>query len=77
MRTVADYLALPYRRIIELDVTGLWSGRVLEFDGVFSEGTTADEAAANLELAMRFWIEHELDRGRALPEPARDVGRTT
>ena len=64
-----DYLALPYHRIVQPDETGFWSARVLELDGVFSEGETAAAAAENLHVAMGLWIEHETEAGHPLPEP--------
>ena len=69
MRTVSEYLDLPYHRVIQPDESGFWSAHVLEFDSVFSEGETAAEAAANLGMAMGLWIEHELAQGRPIPEP--------
>ena len=69
MRTVAEYLELPYHRVVQPDASGLWSAHVLELDGVFTEGATAAEAVANLGTAMSLWIEHELARNRPVPEP--------
>ncbi len=65
----ADYLKLPYHRVIEPDEGGYWSAHVLEFDGVFSEGKTAAQAAENLNAAMELWIDHELAEGHATPSP--------
>lgn len=76
MSTVADYLHLPYHRVIQPDESGLWSAHVLELDGVFSEGETAAEAASNLDTAMSLWIEHELGMGHAIPEPWGDTERS-
>lgn len=64
-----DYLELPYHRVIQPDESGYWSARVLELDGVFSEGETAAEAAENLNIAMGLWIDHELAEGHAIPRP--------
>ena len=69
MHTVADYLELPYHRVIQPDQSGLWSAHVLELDGVFSEGESAEEAARNLNLAMGLWIEHELALDHPIPRP--------
>lgn len=69
MPTVAEYLELPYHRVIQPDESGLWSAHVLELDGVFSEGESAEEAAHNLNVAMGLWIEHELALDHAIPEP--------
>ena len=65
----ADYLQLPYHRIIQPDRSGYWSAHVLELDGVFSEGETAAEAAENLNVAMGPWIDHELASGHPIPKP--------
>ena len=78
MRTVSEYLDLPYHRVIQPDESGFWSAHVLELDGVFSEGETAAEAAENLGLAMGLWIEHELARVTRSRNPvAARVGQAT
>ena len=64
----ADYLQLPYHRIIQPDRSGYWSAHVLELDGVFSEGESAAEAAENLNVAMGLWIDHELAEGHPIPQ---------
>ena len=69
MPTVVEYLELPYHRVIQPDQSGLWSAHVLELDGVFSEGETAEEATRNLNVAMGLWIEHELAHDHSIPEP--------
>ena len=66
---LADYLKLPYHRIIRPDESGYWSARVLELDGVLSEGETVAEAAENLNVAMGLWIDHVLAQGRAIATP--------
>ena len=65
----ADYLQLPYHRIIQPDRSGYWSAHVLELDGVFSEGESAAEAAENLNVAMGLWVDHELAAGHSIPGP--------
>ena len=65
----ADYLKLLYHRVIQPDEGGLWSARVLELDGVFSEGESAVAAAENLNAAMTLWIDHELAAGHSTPYP--------
>ena len=67
----ADYLELPYHRIVQPDEGGFWSAHVLELDGVFSEGATAAEAAENLNVAMGLWIETELEAGHSIAKPNR------
>ena len=66
----ANYLELPYHRIVQPDESGYWSAHVLKLDGVFSEGETAAEAAANLNVAMGPWIDHEVVAGHLIPAPA-------
>ena len=61
----ADYLKLPYHRVIQPDQGGYWSARVVELDGVFSEG----KAAENLNIAMELWIGHEPAEGARDSEP--------
>lgn len=63
----ADCLELPYHRVIQPDAGGHWSARVVELDGVFSEGKTAAQAAENLNIAMELWIDHEVAAGHAIP----------
>ncbi|MXW23812.1 MAG: type II toxin-antitoxin system HicB family antitoxin [Chloroflexi bacterium] len=69
MLTVAEYLELPYHRVIQPDESGLWSANVLGLDGVCLEGESAEEAAHNLNVAMGLWIEHELALDHSIPEP--------
>ena len=64
-----QYLRLPYHRVFERNEDGTWSVEVLELDGVFSGGDSADEAAANLDEAMLLWIESEFEEGRSIPQP--------
>jgi predicted RNase H-like HicB family nuclease len=69
-KSPADYLREPYARILIPEEDGRFSAEVLEFPGCFSQGSTADEAMANLEEAARSWIEATLERGRPIPEPS-------
>ncbi len=69
MLNADQHLRLPYHRVFERDEDGTWSVEVLELDGVFSGGDSADEAATNLEEAMLLWIESELEEGRSIPQP--------
>ena len=69
-RSVAEYMARPYARLIIRDPEGTYSARVVEFPGCFSGGETEAEAARNLTDAMESWIESELEEERDIPEPA-------
>lgn len=72
MKTVKDYMKLPYNYIIHPvnDESGFYYyARVLEFDGCQSTGETFDEAFENLMEAMEGWIETKLDGGFDIPMP--------
>lgn len=72
MKTVKDYMKLPYNYIIHPvnDESGsYYYARVLEFDGCQSTGGTFDEAYENLMEAMEGWIETKLDGGFDIPMP--------
>lgn len=72
MKTVKDYMKLPYNYIIHPvnDESGYYYyARVLEFDGCQSTGETFYEAYENLMEAMEGWIETKLDGGFDIPMP--------
>ena len=69
MRQAAEFLSLPYHRTVQRDPEGSWSAAVLELDGVFSGGDSADEALNALDEAMELWIELEFEAGRSIPRP--------
>ncbi len=72
MKTVKDYMDLPYNYIIQPvnDESGFYFyARVLELDGCQSTGETFDEAYKNLREAMKGWIEAKLDGGFEVPMP--------
>ncbi len=45
------------------------AARVVELDGCFSEGSTPEEALANLEDALELWLGAAIESGVPLPEP--------
>lgn len=70
-RTVSEYLAAPYSRIVIPDPdSGTFTARILEFPGCVAQGDTAAEAYANLELATEAWLEAALELGQMIPKPA-------
>jgi antitoxin HicB len=69
MRTMNDYMALPYTiDLIREDAT-TWFARVVELPGCMTEGDSAADAVAMLQDAMAGWIELVLEDGRVIPEP--------
>lgn len=72
MKSVKEYLDLPYNYIIQQvnDESGFYFyARVLELDGCQSTGETFEEAYDNLKEAMEGWIEAKLEGGFDVPLP--------
>lgn len=72
MRTVKEYMELPYTRVVQErnDESGYYFyGKILELDGCQSTGTTLDELYENLNEAMEGYIELKLERNLPIPEP--------
>jgi predicted RNase H-like HicB family nuclease len=73
MRTLEEYLALPYT--IEIvqdhddDGHAGYVAEVKELPGVISQGETVEEAATNVHDAMAGWISVALEDGIEIPEP--------
>lgn len=73
MRTVEEYLELPYAILVVHDAdrdgnTG-WVAEVEELPGCISQGRTPQEAVEHVRAAMRDWITVALEDGVAIPEP--------
>lgn len=73
MRTVEEYLALPYRILLtpDADEEGAsgWVAEVVELDGCISQGETPQAAVARIRDAMEGWVAVALEEGKAIPEP--------
>ncbi len=68
-KTPQDYLNEPYTFQLIKDDDGTYAAWVLEFDGCFSQGDTADEAMENITEAAGNWIEATLRNGKLIPPP--------
>ncbi len=73
MRTLDEYLALPYTISIVPDRdddgnTG-YVAEVAELPGCISQGATIEEAAAGVRDAMLGWLSVAIDDGIEIPEP--------
>jgi predicted RNase H-like HicB family nuclease len=67
---VSEIVARPYARVLTPDIeSGGFVARVLEFQGVFSEGETPDEAIAMVNDALAGVVDVMLEQGQEIPEP--------
>lgn len=73
MRTLDDYLDLPYALVVTHDVdesgNAGWVAEVEELPGCISQGRTPEEAVEHVRDAMRDWIGVALEDGVEIPEP--------
>ena len=70
MKTIEEYLALPYRMELAPDVEE--GGYVVSFPdlpGCLSSGETVEQAIENAADAKKTWMEAALEEGLAIPEP--------
>lgn len=67
--SIARYLERPYARVIMPDGSGGYASQILEFPGCFSDGSTPEEAYANLQEAAENWVGSALHQGMSIPEP--------
>lgn len=73
MKTLEDYLDLPYSFEITHDVdddgNAGWVAEVEELPGCLSQGRTPEEAVEHVRSAMRDWIGVALEDGVEIPQP--------
>ncbi len=70
MRTIEEYMKLPYR--IELIPDADEGGFVVTFPdlpGCISSGETVEEACRNADDAKREWLMAAIEEGMPIPEP--------
>jgi predicted RNase H-like HicB family nuclease len=70
----AEYLKMPYGRVVVPEEDGTFRGEIIEFPGCIAVGDTAAEALANLEDVAESWLEATLARGQHVPEPIENQG---
>jgi antitoxin HicB len=76
VRTVDEYLQLPYTLEIQRDEGVTYSGwfaRVRELPGCMTQAERFEELAPMIEDAMRAWIETALEDGQPVPEPQKQI----
>mgnify|MGYP000237728568 CR=1 FL=1 len=70
MRTLTDYLKLPYRmEIVEDQAEGGYTVSFPELPGCITCGETIESALKNAEDAKKIWLEAVLEDGGEVPEP--------
>ena len=70
MRTLEDYMAMPYRmEIVEDSDEGGFVASYPDLPGCISCGETVEAAAANAQDAKRAWLEAAMEDGIAIREP--------
>ena len=71
LRTVDDYLKLPYTvEVIRDESDGLpgYVARVTELPGCLTQADDFEELGEMVEEAMRLWIETALEDGQDIPQ---------
>jgi len=69
MKTIEEYLSLPYTRILRRDTDGDVVAHIEELPGCVAHGETDQEALANIDEMQRAWIEEALEANQPVPEP--------
>ena len=70
MRTIEDYMAMPYRmEIVEDSDEGGFVASYPDLPGCISCGETVEAVAANAQDAKRAWLEAAMEDGIAIREP--------
>ena len=73
MKTMDEYMALPYRLELVPDVDE--GGYVVSYPdlrGCITTGETIEEAVANGEEAKREWLAAAMEEGYPIPDPSSD-----
>ncbi|MFA5513521.1 MAG: toxin-antitoxin system HicB family antitoxin [Sphaerochaetaceae bacterium] len=76
MKSLEDYLKLPYTIETKKESDGSYFIKVKELPGCMSVGESIEEAYTMIEDAKSVWIQGNLDAGCAIPEPENDEEKT-
>jgi antitoxin HicB len=66
-------MAAGYNTEVRRNSDGTYFARIVEFPGCMTEGDTREEALAELDDAMRGWLEVKLEDGDPIPLPITDA----
>lgn len=71
MKTIEEYMALPYTMMVRWDADdGLFVARVKEIEGCTGHGDTEADALAMLRDNLREWVGFSLESGDPIPVPS-------
>jgi len=73
MKSISEYLALPYTYILKQESDGSYFISVKELPGCMSVGNTIAEAHEMIRDAMKAWIGYCLDDQIPIPEPEEET----
>ncbi len=76
MKSINEYLELPYTYELKKESDGTFFISVKELTGCMSVGDTREEAFKMIKDAMETWIEYCLDNGISVPEPEDETVKT-
>ena len=66
------YVSLPYRIVIEPDISGGMTVYIPDLPGCISQGDSLEDAYRMIEDAKRAWIDTALEDDATIPEPTND-----
>ena len=69
MKTVDEYLKLPYTIELIQEDDGTWFVKIKELPGCISVGETPDDAISMIRDAQKVWLETALEEKMVIPEP--------
>ncbi len=73
MRSLSEYLALPYTYILKQESDGSYFICVKELPGCMSVGDSVADAHEMIRDAMETWISYSLEDGINIPEPEEET----
>ena len=71
-REIDRIMSKGYITEVKRNEDGTYFARIVEYPGCMTEGDTREEALANLDDAMRGWIEVKMEDGEPIPPPVSD-----
>lgn len=72
LKSVADYMRLPYTVVLRRDSEGDVVAKIEELPGCIVHGEDESEALANLREVQELWLSDRLERGQDIPLPIDD-----